>query len=144
GALGNERGQAGIVQRRQAPGNLGHSGNIVLGFGVTSVFFRSLVLLSRQVLTYARLRRVTWVDGDRLAACSYPRTDRALRELADHGVTLIVNLHERRHAPERLTLYGITQLHLPVPDFTPPSPEQLERGVAVLRQAMQDGTRVAV
>ena len=100
--------------------------------------------LSRQFWNYARLKRVTWLMEDSLAACRYPRSEAALRELADRGVTLLVNLHERPHPSELLARYGLTEVHLPVPDFTPPSPEQLERGVAAIEQAVASERKVAV
>jgi atypical dual specificity phosphatase len=84
------------------------------------------------------------VDGDWLAACRYPRSDRALLDLAERGVVLLVNLHERPHSGARLRRHGLTELHLPVADFTPPTLEQLERGVAALEQAHASGQKVAV
>ena len=81
---------------------------------------------------------------DSLAACRYPRSEAALRELADRGVTLLVNLHERPHPSELLARYGLTEVHLPVPDITPLSPEQLERGVAAIEQAVASERKVAV
>jgi atypical dual specificity phosphatase len=104
---------------------------------------RALANLPRQIWIYARLKSVTW-DDENLAACRFPRTDKALQELADKGVGLLVNLHERPHPPERLARYGMTELHLPVPDFTPPTPDQLERGVNAIESAIDNGTRVAV
>ena len=79
-----------------------------------------------------------------MAACRYPRDDRTLRELADAGVRLVVNLHPRAHPAERLTRLDLTELHLPVADFTPPSTEQLATGVAAIREAVASGQRVAV
>lgn len=106
--------------------------------------FRSLGGLLRQLWSYARLKRVTWLLEDSLVACRYPRGDSALRELADRGVTLLLNLHERRHPPELLARYGLAELHLPVRDFTPPTLEQLERGVAAIEQAAASKQKVAV
>jgi atypical dual specificity phosphatase len=93
---------------------------------------------------YARLRRVTWIDEGRVAACTYPRREAALRALAAEGVELLVNLHERAHRPEALGRCGLVELHLPVPDFTAPSSEQLERGVDAIEEALAGGRRVAV
>jgi atypical dual specificity phosphatase len=106
--------------------------------------FRGLARLPRQIWTYARLQRVTWFEDGTLAACGFPRSDDVLRELADRGVGLLINLHERPHAPERMARYHMAELHLPVPDFTPPTPEQLERGVAAMERAIASGTPVAV
>jgi atypical dual specificity phosphatase len=99
---------------------------------------------SRQLWTYARLERVSWLDGERLGAGCYPRDDRSLRALADHGVTLVINLHERPHSTHMLARHGLTQIHLPVPDFAPPSPVQLEQGVIAIERALSDGQRVVV
>lgn len=79
-----------------------------------------------------------------MAACRFPRTDEALQELADKGVRLLINLHTQGHVPERIMRYGITELHLPVADFAPPTPEQLERGVEAMERAIRNGTRVGV
>jgi len=51
-----------------------------------------------------------------------------------------IRLHERPHDRARLARHGLTELHLPVADFTPPSPAQLDRGAA----AIAAGERVAV
>lgn len=100
--------------------------------------------LARQIWTFATLRRVTWLDDDRVAACKYPRGDRALQELAARGVTLLINLHQRPHPRAALVRYGLTEIHLPVPDFASPAPEQLECGVIAIERAVSDGQRVAV
>ena len=86
----------------------------------------------------------TWLVDGRLLGCSYPRGERAMRALARQGVSLLVNLHERAHEPARLARHSITETHLPVADFTAPSPEQLEHGVAAIREALGAGKRVAV
>jgi atypical dual specificity phosphatase len=100
--------------------------------------------LARRVWTYARLKPVTWLEDDCLAACRYPRTNRALRDLAEQGVALLVNLHERAHPPAALARHRLTELHLPVPDFTPPTAAQLDHGVAAVEEALANGQKVAV
>jgi atypical dual specificity phosphatase len=106
--------------------------------------FGSLLKMPRQAWTYARLKPVTWLDDGHVAACRYPGDERALRDLADAGVRLIVNLHARAHPPEQLARLNVRELHLPVADFTPPSAEQLETGVAAIREAVASGHSVAV
>src|SRR6266852_3649429 len=98
----------------------------------------------RQLWTYATLKRVSWLEDGRLAACRYPRNETSLRELSDHGVTLLVNLHERAHAPDALARHGLTEIHLPVADFEPPTPAQLEQGVLAVEGAIAAQKRVAV
>jgi atypical dual specificity phosphatase len=59
-------------------------------------------------------------------------------------VSLLINLHTRRHDPALLARHGLTELHLPVRDFTPPEPEQIARGVEAIELARGEGRRVAV
>jgi atypical dual specificity phosphatase len=86
----------------------------------------------------------TWVDADRVLGCAYPRRDSALAALAEQGVLVVVNLHERPHRPPRLAQHSMTEVHLPVKDFTAPSPEQLREGTAAIERAVAEGKRVAV
>lgn len=81
---------------------------------------------------------------ERVIGCSFPWTDEALAVLAAGGVSLLVNLHRASHEPERLSRHGLTQIHLPVPDFTPPTPEQISQGMAAIADAVSSGRKVAV
>ena len=76
--------------------------------------------------------------------CAYPRTDRALAALSGGGVRLLVNLHERPHAPDRLGRHGLREVHLPVKDFAAPTPRQVERGVDAIVGALAAGEAAAV
>jgi len=89
-------------------------------------------------------RALDWLEEGCVAACAYPREEAALAELANHGVSFLVNLHERPHDPALLARYGLAELHLPVPDLAPPTPEQVDRGLAALEQAIAAGRKVAV
>jgi atypical dual specificity phosphatase len=86
----------------------------------------------------------SWLLDGILAGCAYPSSREAIAELAAQGVKLRVNLHERPGDPALLLEYGLAELHLPVPDFTAPSIEQLERGVSAIDQAIAEGKRVVV
>jgi atypical dual specificity phosphatase len=88
--------------------------------------------------------RGNWLYPDRLLACAYPWGPDGLANLAAQGINVIVNLHEHGHDPARLSRLRLTEVHLPVPDFTPPTPEQLARGVRAINQALGEGKRVAV
>jgi atypical dual specificity phosphatase len=85
-----------------------------------------------------------WLCPDRLLACAYPWGPDGLASLAERGISVVVNLHERGHDPERLARYGLTEVHLPVPDFTAPTADQLSRGVRAITRALAAGQRVAV
>ena len=85
-----------------------------------------------------------WIEEGKLLACAYPRRKAGLEALSRQGVQVIVNLHERAHGPARLHPYGMAEVHLPVRDFTAPTPEQLAQGVAEIESAIRAGKTVAV
>lgn len=85
-----------------------------------------------------------WLYPDRLLACAYPWGPDGLASLAEHGISVVVNLDERGHDRERLARYGLTEVHLPVPDFTAPTADQLVCGVRAINRALVGGQRVAV
>ncbi len=76
--------------------------------------------------------------------CAYPRSERALADLARQGVRVLVNLHEKPQDPHRLARNGLREVHLPVGDFTAPTQEQLEAGVAAILESRAVGEPVAV
>jgi atypical dual specificity phosphatase len=88
--------------------------------------------------------RGAWIEEGRLLGCAYPRREAAVAWLARQGVSVLVNLHERAHDAARLARHDLTEVHLPVTDFTPPSPAQVDRGVAAIAEALAAGRRVAV
>ncbi len=88
--------------------------------------------------------RGTWLEEDRVLACAYPRNDDALAGLATQGISVVINLHERPHPAEGLARFGLTEVHIPVPDFTPPVPEQIDLGIRTIHEALAAGRRVAV
>ena len=85
-----------------------------------------------------------WLEEGRVLACRYPRVEPALADLARRGISVLVNLHERGHDPGRLARHGLVEVHLPVKDFSAPSPGQIEEGVAAIARAVAAGGRVAV
>jgi atypical dual specificity phosphatase len=85
-----------------------------------------------------------WLFPGRLLACAYPWGPDGLARLADVGIRVVVNLNERAHEPARLARAGLTEVHLPVPDFMAPTPDQLQRGVTAIRQALSAEQGVAV
>jgi len=88
--------------------------------------------------------RGTWLEEGEVLGCAYPRGEAGLAGLAEQEISVVVNLHERPHPPETLARYGLTEVHIPVPDFTPPTPQQLDLGVRVISDAVAAGKRVAV
>jgi atypical dual specificity phosphatase len=88
--------------------------------------------------------RGVWIEEGTLLACAYPRRRPALEVLSGRGVQVVVNLHERAHGRARLAPYNIAEIHLPVRDFTAPTPEQLALGVAEIERSLREGKTVAV
>jgi atypical dual specificity phosphatase len=85
-----------------------------------------------------------WLFPGRLLACAFPWGPDGLARLAERGINIVVNLHEHGHDPCRLARSGLTEIHLPVPDMTAPTPDQLARGVRAIRGALAAEHCVAV
>jgi atypical dual specificity phosphatase len=92
----------------------------------------------------AWMDRGDWLFPGRLLACAYPWGTDGLARLAECGISVVVNLHERAHEPARLARSGLTEVHLPVPDFTAPTLDQINHGVQTIRRALAADQRVAV
>ena len=88
--------------------------------------------------------RGAWLEEGRVLACRYPRGEPAVADLARRGISVLVNLHERGHDPSRLARHRLVEVHIPVKDFSAPSPEQIARGIAATVQSVAAGERVAV
>ena len=87
----------------------------------------------------------SWIDPARqVLLCAYPRKKRDLAGLQERGIRQLINLDERPHRPERLAQYGLSQCHLPVRDFTAPTPQQLTTAVGVVTSAVAAGERIAI
>jgi pantoate--beta-alanine ligase len=103
----------------------------------------SVRLIDNILLTAEHGDQGHWIE-EGLLACPYPAGEDGLGRLAEAGVSVVVNLDERAHDPVSLARFGLREVHLPVKDFTAPSRDQLEQGVAVISQALMGGERVAV
>lgn len=86
----------------------------------------------------------SWVIEGRLAGCAYPSSAASLDLLAQQGINLVVDLHERPHDPTSLSARGLTQLHLPVPDFAAPSIEQVDEALSAINKTLAEGGRAVI
>lgn len=86
----------------------------------------------------------TWIVPGKLLACAYPRREAALDALTRRGVSRLINLHERAHQPSRLARHGLEQVHVPIRDFTAPTPDQIERVLSALDDVLANGRTVAI
>ncbi len=85
--------------------------------------------------------RLDWLVRDQVAAMGMPWPE-DVPHLAEAGVTAVVSLTAR--VPDGLPNSGLAHLHLPVRDFTPPTQDQLRRGVAFMDGAIGAGGAVLV
>ena len=106
-------------------------------------FGRAIARLPEQLWHYATLKPLSWLD-DQVAACKRPRNAAALHDLSEAGISVLINLHEKPHPDNALTPHGLVEVHIPVRDFTAPTPEQLAQGVAAIETAILEGKKVAV
>lgn len=67
-----------------------------------------------------------------IARC-YPRR-RHLPRWAEQGVRRLVNLTRYPHSAALLSKHGLSELHLPVRDFSSPTFEQIEQAIAAIRK----------
>jgi atypical dual specificity phosphatase len=85
---------------------------------------------------------------DKLAGMEQPGTgaalDEALSYLAWKGISLLVSLTIDPVDSATAQAYGITVLHLPIPDFTAPTQQQIVQFVAAASSMIANGGAVAV
>ena len=86
----------------------------------------------------------TWIDPScQVLLCAYPRSH-DVANLQRRGIRYLVNLDERAHSAALLAQYGLTECHLPVPDFHAPSQDQLAIAVSTVVSAVAAGERAAI
>ncbi|HYJ13431.1 MAG TPA: dual specificity protein phosphatase family protein [Thermomicrobiales bacterium] len=90
-----------------------------------------------------RWRKEAWIIPERLLLAAYP-SDQELRHYHGEGVRVVVNLHKRAHDPAKLAEIGITEIHIPVRDFTAPTPGQLDQGVSAISHVIEAGQAALV
>jgi len=87
--------------------------------------------------------RFSWIIKDKLAGMERPGSLTGLEEdinfLKMAGIDVIVNLEEIEREYE-----GFEVKHIPIKDFTPPSPEHIKEFVGFVRERLLEGKRVLV
>jgi atypical dual specificity phosphatase len=90
----------------------------------------------------------SWVMRDKLAGMAHPGTgaalDAALSYLAWKGISLLISLTTDPVDSATAQAHGITVLHLPIPDFTAPTQQQIVQFVAAASSMIANGGAVAV
>lgn len=90
----------------------------------------------------------SWVIDDQLAGMplvgQYQSLDADLAWVAEQGVDLLVSLTETAADPDIVTAAGMDALHIPIEDFTPPEPDQVDEFVATVVERLAGGEQVGV
>lgn len=94
------------------------------------------------------LQNYSVVLDNELAGCAHPDSygdcSAALECLRDKGVATLVSLDEEGCPLYLIAEHGLRHLHLPIPDFHPPTLGQAEQFVAFTRAEKEAGRMVAV
>ena len=87
----------------------------------------------------------TWIEPQALAAMAWPRNLRqALEFLHDQGIGVIVSLTEFPLQRALVEEFGMEYHHMPIPDFTAPTYEQIRRFIGIVNHALRLDRRVVV
>ncbi len=105
--------------------------------------FYPTLFLNRAMCAVGVWRRWDWVD-EHVAVGALPSA-RFLRQLADAGISALVNLCVEYSGNERrLTGLGITQLHLPTLDYHRPCTDDIARGVDFIKEQVEAGKKTYI
>lgn len=94
------------------------------------------------------LRNFSFVLENEIAGCAHPDNygdcAGALGELRERGISALVSLDEEGCPLYLIAEQGLQYIHLPVPDFHPPTLQQAEQFIAFTRQQREEGRTIAV
>jgi len=85
-----------------------------------------------------------WLFENKLAAMAYPQSEDAFTLLYEIGIRAVLNLSELSLSFETPARIGMLTRHIPVPDFTAPTLQQVEEAVAMISSCLENHMPVAV
>lgn len=88
--------------------------------------------------------KFSWVEKPLLAAMARPNDPVELQWLRAEGIQLLISLTERPLRRDWINDAGLMAVHVPVADLTPPTPEQFEHCLEVIRRAHDQKLGVGV
>jgi atypical dual specificity phosphatase len=88
--------------------------------------------------------KFSWVEKPYLAAMARPIDKEELNWLRAQGIQLIISLTESPLRRDWVNDAGLMTVHVPVVDFTPPAPEQLDHCLSVINRAIEQKFGVVV
>lgn len=94
--------------------------------------------LAAAVMASAVPPNFSWVVPDKLAGLAMPRLPAHYQYMHEHGIRHLVSLSERS-PPYHDTCPGIQVHRLRIPDFCPPSVEQIQRFLQIVEDANAKG-----
>ena len=86
----------------------------------------------------------SWVVPGRLAGSARPLHPEAIATLSTEGIGAIVSLTEEPLPSELVEAAGLACVHLPVPDFTAPTLDQIDAAVTAIDGYVSEGKPVVV
>jgi atypical dual specificity phosphatase len=89
-------------------------------------------------------RAFSWIERPGLAALGWPESREELRWLKAQGIEVLVSLTEDPPDKYQVREAGLLLYHVPVPDMTAPTQEELDRCVSAINKAKQTGMGVAI
>ena len=106
---------------------------------------------NRRTGVHDEMQRFYWVIQDKLAGCCRPgllshrsgernarqAMDEDLAWLREQGIGAVLTLTETALPADLLARNGLVNLHIPVDDMTPPTPEQLDDALAFIHLQSQ-------
>jgi atypical dual specificity phosphatase len=90
------------------------------------------------------LPRFSWLVENKLAAMSYPESEDAFTLLYKIGIRAILNLSEVPLLYKAPHTIGMLTAHIPVADFTAPTPEQVKQAVAMISSCLDGNMPLVV
>jgi atypical dual specificity phosphatase len=88
--------------------------------------------------------RFSWVVPAQLAALAEPSCLEELQWLRQQGIGVLISMTESPPPRAWINEAGLLLVHVPVPDMTAPTYEQLKQIVVTIRKALAAGLRVAI
>lgn len=90
------------------------------------------------------LPNFSWLFENKLAAMAYPESEDAFTLLYEIGIQAILNLSELSFPFKTPAKNGILIRHIPIPDFTAPTLQQVEEAVTMISSCLEQHMPIVV
>ncbi len=94
-----------------------------------------------------RYLNFSWIVPGKLAGHSAPKSRQDLAYLKQQGILALIRMADEdkaRITDTQVAAQGMSDCHEPVPDFSAPTPEQIEKMVGFIQQSLEDNRPVGV